>query len=266
MREHLDVGENPPNGAIVYYWLAEEAKDGGDAHLPRFGRAARSSTCASNDKDAAAGAQARHQGGAEPLRLGHEVSRADQARLRPGAAAAQAAGARSREPAGPDRGARHLRRRSDGRRGKTQSAKLHAWSRTRACRPRRPSTPRSSPCTRSWSRRCPSSRRRSTACARMKRQLDEVDRAISASRERALRNRAAAIVRKLVGHRERDGRPAAQVGARRAAQPGRPQRHAVRHDRHDDHRRRGRRPPRRRRCRARSWPRSTARSPSSRRW
>ena len=26
-REHLDVGENPPNGAIVYYWLAEEAKD-----------------------------------------------------------------------------------------------------------------------------------------------------------------------------------------------------------------------------------------------
>ena len=27
-REHLDVGENPPNGAIVYYWLAEKAKDG----------------------------------------------------------------------------------------------------------------------------------------------------------------------------------------------------------------------------------------------
>jgi photosystem II stability/assembly factor-like uncharacterized protein len=26
-REHLDVGENPPNGAIVYYWLAEEAKE-----------------------------------------------------------------------------------------------------------------------------------------------------------------------------------------------------------------------------------------------
>jgi hypothetical protein len=24
-REHLDVGENPPNGAIVYYWLAEDA-------------------------------------------------------------------------------------------------------------------------------------------------------------------------------------------------------------------------------------------------
>ena len=24
-REYLDVGENPPNGAIVYYWLAEEA-------------------------------------------------------------------------------------------------------------------------------------------------------------------------------------------------------------------------------------------------
>ena len=25
LREHLDVGENPPNGAIVYYWLAEDA-------------------------------------------------------------------------------------------------------------------------------------------------------------------------------------------------------------------------------------------------
>jgi hypothetical protein len=27
VREHLDVGENPPNGAIVYYWLAENAKE-----------------------------------------------------------------------------------------------------------------------------------------------------------------------------------------------------------------------------------------------
>ena len=27
VREHLDVGENPPNGAIVYYWLAEDAKE-----------------------------------------------------------------------------------------------------------------------------------------------------------------------------------------------------------------------------------------------
>ena len=26
-REHLDVGENPPNGAMVYYWLAEDAKE-----------------------------------------------------------------------------------------------------------------------------------------------------------------------------------------------------------------------------------------------
>ena len=26
MREHLDVGENPPSGAIVYYWLAEDAR------------------------------------------------------------------------------------------------------------------------------------------------------------------------------------------------------------------------------------------------
>ena len=26
MREHLDVGENPPNGAVIYYWLSEDAK------------------------------------------------------------------------------------------------------------------------------------------------------------------------------------------------------------------------------------------------
>ncbi|HJQ57859.1 MAG TPA: hypothetical protein VJ890_13175 [Vineibacter sp.] len=26
LRDHLDVGENPPNGAIIYYWLAEDAK------------------------------------------------------------------------------------------------------------------------------------------------------------------------------------------------------------------------------------------------
>ena len=26
-REHLDVGENPPNGAIVYYWLSEKDTD-----------------------------------------------------------------------------------------------------------------------------------------------------------------------------------------------------------------------------------------------
>jgi photosystem II stability/assembly factor-like uncharacterized protein len=27
VREHLDVGENPPNGAVVWYWLAEETKE-----------------------------------------------------------------------------------------------------------------------------------------------------------------------------------------------------------------------------------------------
>ncbi len=26
-REHLDVGENPPNGAVVYYWLAQDSKE-----------------------------------------------------------------------------------------------------------------------------------------------------------------------------------------------------------------------------------------------
>ena len=51
VREHLDVGENPPNGAVVYYWLAEEAKkpvtltfrDSGGRKIASF---------ASDDKDA----------------------------------------------------------------------------------------------------------------------------------------------------------------------------------------------------------------------
>ena len=42
VREHLDVGENPPNGAIVYYWLEEECQRTGHPDLSRFGRAARS--------------------------------------------------------------------------------------------------------------------------------------------------------------------------------------------------------------------------------
>ena len=119
----------------------------GDAHLPRFGRAARSSTARATTRTLPPARRARHQARAQPLRLGHEVSRADQARLRPGAAAAQAAGARSREPAGPDGGARHLRRRSDrGReaarrqsakftRGQGPAAAHHAGRVRRAVRP-----------------------------------------------------------------------------------------------------------------------------------
>ena len=150
-REHLDVGENPPNGAIVYYWLSE--KDTGPVTLTFRDSAGRKIVdCTSNDNVAVAGTAAGRQARAQPLRLGHEVSRADQAGLRPGAAAAQAAGARSREPAGPDGGARHLRRRADrGREGQQQEPRRPSsrWSGIRGCPPRRPSTPRSSPCTRS---------------------------------------------------------------------------------------------------------------------
>ena len=52
MREHLDVGENPPNGALVYYWLAEEAKDGVTLTFRDSG-GREIATCASTDKDAA---------------------------------------------------------------------------------------------------------------------------------------------------------------------------------------------------------------------
>ncbi|HEX9327059.1 MAG TPA: hypothetical protein VF915_11110 [Reyranella sp.] len=47
-REHLDVGENPPNGAIVYYWLAD--KDAGPVTLTFRDSAGRKIVdCTSND-------------------------------------------------------------------------------------------------------------------------------------------------------------------------------------------------------------------------
>lgn len=47
-REHLDVGENPPNGAIVYYWLSEN--DTGPVTLTFRDSAGRKIVdCASND-------------------------------------------------------------------------------------------------------------------------------------------------------------------------------------------------------------------------
>jgi hypothetical protein len=51
VREHLDVGENPPNGAIVYYWLAEEAKDGVTLTFRDSG-GRKIATLSSTDKDA----------------------------------------------------------------------------------------------------------------------------------------------------------------------------------------------------------------------
>jgi photosystem II stability/assembly factor-like uncharacterized protein len=52
IREHLDVGENPPNGAIVYYWLAAEAKDGVTLTFRDSG-GRKIATLSSTDKDAA---------------------------------------------------------------------------------------------------------------------------------------------------------------------------------------------------------------------
>lgn len=52
-REHLDVGENPPNGAIVYYWLAQDATS---AVVLTFRDSAgrRIASFSSDDKDAPA--------------------------------------------------------------------------------------------------------------------------------------------------------------------------------------------------------------------
>ena len=51
VREHLDVGENPPNGAIVYYWLADDAKNP-VALTFRDGSGRKIASFASDDKDA----------------------------------------------------------------------------------------------------------------------------------------------------------------------------------------------------------------------
>jgi photosystem II stability/assembly factor-like uncharacterized protein len=48
VREHLDVGENPPNGAIVWYWLAEAAKEPVTLTF-RDSRGRKIATLASND-------------------------------------------------------------------------------------------------------------------------------------------------------------------------------------------------------------------------
>ena len=51
VREHLDVGENPPVGAIVWYWLAQEAKDGVTLTF-RDSSGRKIATLSSTDKDA----------------------------------------------------------------------------------------------------------------------------------------------------------------------------------------------------------------------
>jgi hypothetical protein len=51
VREHLDVGENPPNGAIVWYWLAQDATDGVTL-IFRDSAGRKIATLSSTDKDA----------------------------------------------------------------------------------------------------------------------------------------------------------------------------------------------------------------------
>ena len=51
VREHLDVGENPPNGAVLYYWLAEDAKKPVTLTF-RDGSGRKIASFASDDKEA----------------------------------------------------------------------------------------------------------------------------------------------------------------------------------------------------------------------
>jgi len=82
--EHLDVGENPPNGAIVYYWLAADATEAVNPHLPRCVRVRRSHPYRSDDDKLRRRPPGKKEG-TQPL-SGPEISRPDQARIRTGAA------------------------------------------------------------------------------------------------------------------------------------------------------------------------------------
>ena len=172
VREHLDVGENPPIGAIVYYWLAQEAKDGVTLTFRDFGRP--------QDRDPVehregrpAGAQARHQGRPQPVRLGHALSRA------------RARSTTRWRRRGPSRWCPIPRTRparpwcpaptaSTSRSTARPSRPSSPWSRTRACRRRRSSTPSSSPCTRQLVASLSKLKEALNRLRRMKRRLGEV--------------------------------------------------------------------------------------------
>ena len=108
---------------------------------------------------------------------------------------AQAAGARSREPARPDGRARHLRRRSSVVGGKSQSARF-----TVVKDPRLPTTPAEYAAQFALHKELIASvsklKQAVNRLRRMKRQLDEATGHLGKG-ERALKNRAAAIGRKL---------------------------------------------------------------------
>ena len=211
-----------------------------------------------------AGAQARHQGGAQPLRLGHALSRPDQDRLlrwrrRGPSRWCPIPRTRPARPSFPAATASISR----------SAARPSRRSFTVVKDPRLPTTPADYAAQFALHKELVASlsklKEALNRLRRTKRQLAEVAERAGEVRARPAQPRQGDRPEAL-GHREGDGRSAAQVGARRAAQSGRPQRHAVRHDRHDDDRRRRADRARRRRCRARSWTRSTARSPSSKRW
>ena len=100
-REHLDVGENPPNGAIVYYWLAEDAKEAVTLTF-RNSAGRKIIEYASNDEALPPPRRPGTKAGLNRYVWDMKYPGPTDARLRSGAAAAQAAGARSREPARPD--------------------------------------------------------------------------------------------------------------------------------------------------------------------
>ncbi|MER9745543.1 hypothetical protein [Mesorhizobium sp. M0187] len=78
-RRYLDCGENPPNGAIIYYWLPDDAegpimltfRDAADKPIVAF---------SSDDKDAPFHTKPGTKGRAPPLRLEPQVSGTGQAR------------------------------------------------------------------------------------------------------------------------------------------------------------------------------------------
>ena len=148
-REHLDVGENPPNGAIVYYWLAE--KDTGPVTLTFRDSAGRKIVdCTSNDTSLSPARRPGTKPGLNrfvwdmkypgPTRLDYGLAPPRPKPLVPD----------PENPPGPTvvPGTYGVEL-TVGEKGTARATRPSSrWSRTRDCPPRRPNTPRSSACTR----------------------------------------------------------------------------------------------------------------------
>ena len=235
-REHLDVGENPPNGAIVYYWLSE--KDTGPVTLTfRDSSGRKIVDCTSNDTSLSPARRPDAKPGLNrfvwdmkypgPTRLDYGLAPPRPKPLAPD----------PDNPPGPTvvPGTYGVELTV----GEKGNSKSHAAKFTVVKDPRLPTTAAEYAAQFGLAQGPDRVGVEAEAGGQSPAQ-DEAparggDRPSRQGRARAQEPRRGYRPQAL-GHRERDGRSASQVGARRAAQSGGPQRHADRHGRHGDHR------------------------------